>query len=264
VNDRVNKTFKAADIKKVVTASGRTKDAAKKRADDFAYVAGKGNFDEQAKEINLQVMEVPAITKDSFIPGAGQNKSVSKFAFSESKNSVSDPIKIQGGYAVYQITEKIPAGYMNFDEIKNTVLLPRVKAEKKLDLLKQSMMDLRSKITGNDLKSLKTLNPQLNIQQADSFTVAKPYPAIGNDYAFDYELYKLKDGQISEPIRTQRGYYLVQMLHVTPFDSTKFKAQFDSIRNSLLEQKKQDILQEWISDLRDKAKIVDNRDKYFR
>jgi parvulin-like peptidyl-prolyl isomerase len=264
VLDRQKKTFKIADIKKLVTASSKTKDAARKRAEDFAYISNKGNFDEEARLTNLQVLDVPPITKSSFIPGAGQNKNVTKFAFSEGVNSISDPIKIQGGFAVYKITDKIKEGYMNYDEIKNTTVLPKVKNEKKLDLIKQIMLDLKSKIANNDLKSLKTVNPQMNILQADSFSVSKPNPAIGSDFSFNDALFKLQDGQISEPIRTQKGYYLVQMLHVTPFDQNKYLSQSDAIRNSLLEQKKQTFVQEWLNDLKDKSKIVDNRDKFFR
>jgi hypothetical protein len=38
----------------------------------------------------------------------------------------------------------------------------------------------------------------------------------------------------------------------------------DSIRTSMIDTKKQAITAQWISDLKDRADIVDNRDKYFR
>ncbi len=264
VNDKQKKLFKFADLKKPVKTSSRTKDAVRKRAEDFAYISKKGNFDEEAAKLNMKAVEVPPITKESFIPGAGQNKTVSKFAFNEKKGSVSDPIKIQTGYAVYLIVDRQPAGYSNFDDIKATTITQQVRLEKKLDILKQQAMDMKGKITNNDLMSLKNINPQLNIQTADSVTVSKPVPQIGADFDFYSALFKLQNGQISEPIRTQKGYYLVQVKNITPFDPEKFKTQADAIRTGLIQNRKQTILQEWLADLKEKAVIVDNRDKFFR
>ncbi len=96
VKGKSSKEFKFADIKKMVTASTKTKDMARKKAEDFSFISKKGNFDEEAKKLGLAVVEVPSpVTKDAFIPGAGQNKSVSKFALGEKKGSVSDPFPAQ-------------------------------------------------------------------------------------------------------------------------------------------------------------------------
>ncbi len=264
VLDRQKKIFKLVDIKKVVKPSSKTTDAVRKRAEDFTFITKKGNYDEEAAKINMKVVEVPPITKTSFIPGAGQNKTVSNFGFNGQKGDISDPIKIQGGYAVYYIAEKIPAGYMNFEEIKNTAVLPRVKLEKKLDMLKQQAADLRSKVAGNDLNSLKNVNAQITVQTADSVSVAKPAPQIGTDPDFNNAVFKMQNGQLSDPIRTQRGYYIVQMKNITPFDQNNFASKSESIMNALLTQKKQSIVQDWITNLKDRAVIVDNRERFFR
>src|SRR4030095_896858 len=67
VKGRQNKEFKFADIKKIVKPSSKTKDAARKRAEDFAYISRKGNFDEEAKKIGLMVIEIPQpVTKGAF------------------------------------------------------------------------------------------------------------------------------------------------------------------------------------------------------
>lgn len=263
INDRQKKLFKAADIKMLVKTSSKTKDVIRKRAEDLTFVARKENFEEEAKKLNLLVLDIPAITKTSFIPGAGQNQNVIKFAFSESKKSVSDPIKIQGGYAVYYITDKLDAGYMNFDEIKDNVIKPKVLQEKKLDIIKPRMQDLKTKISNNDLNSIKTTDQSVYVTSVDSFSVSKPDPVIGSDFELTNALFKLSNGQISDPIRTNKGYYIVQIKNITPFDQEKFKTQSDIIRQQLTMQKKQTIVQDWLADLKDRAVIVDNRDKFF-
>jgi hypothetical protein len=54
------------------------------------------------------------------------------------------------------------------------------------------------------------------------------------------------------------------MKNITPFDQAKFQQEYDKIKTSLITQKKQTIVQDWIAELKDKAVIVDNRDKLFR
>lgn len=264
INDRQKKEFKIADIKIQVKATTKTKDAVRKRAEDFSFISSKGNFDEEAVKANLKILDIPSFTKNSFMPGQGQSKALAKFAFGESKGSVSEPIKVQGGYAVYYLVDKMPKGYQNFEEIKQATLLPRLRVEKKLDMLRQIAQDMKGKISGGDLNSLKQYDPNLNVTKIDSFTVSKPNPLIGSDYDFTNDLYKLQNGQISEPIRTKKGYYLVQMLQVTPFDVNKFNSEKNAIRESMIASKKQAITGQWVSDLKDRAKIVDNRDKFFR
>lgn len=264
VKDKQRKLFKVADIKKQVTSSSRTKDIARKRAEDFAYVSRKANFDEEAAKLNLKVQEIPPVTRTSFIPGAGQNPTVVKFAFNESRGSVSDPVKIQGGYGVYLLTEKIDAGIVSLNEIKETVIKPKAILEKKLDILKQKAADLRTKIAGNDINSLKAADPSINIISVDSVSVSKPNQQVGSDFRLTNVIFKMTYGQISEPIRTDAGYYIVQMRNITPFDNDKYKSQADNIREQLLLTKKQNITQQWLANLKEHAVIVDNRDKFFK
>ncbi len=123
---------------------------------------------------------------------------------------------------------------------------------------------MKSKIQSNDINTLKNINPQLTINRADTVTVSAPNPMIGADFDFSNIVFKLQNGQISDPIRTQRGYYIVQMRNILPVDQTKFQAEYQNIKTQLLNNKKQTIVQDWLADLKEKAVIVDNRDKMFR
>lgn len=264
VTGRSNKEFKFADMKKMVTASGKTKDAARKKAEDFAFISKEGNMDEEAKKLGIQIVDLPTlITADGMVPGAGQNKIVNNFAMQNKKGTISDPIKIQNGYAVYLIADKFAAGIAPFEEVKATQVANMVKLQKKLDMLKQQANDLKGKSGGNIL-SLKASNPQLNIQTADSISASKPAPMVGNDPDFNNTVFKLQAGQISEPIRTLKGYYLVQVKAIDQFDNNKYQQEYNTIRTQLVAQKKQTIVQDWLAEMKKNAKIVDNRDKYFR
>lgn len=261
--DKQKKTFKIAEIKTVVKASTRTKDAARKRAEDFVFVVRKSNFEEEAKKLGLKVDEITQFNKNVYMDQTGKLKGVEKFVREEKKGSVSDPIKSSVGYGVYLMVEKTPEGYQNFDAIKVQMIAPKVKLEKKLDQLKQMAADLKSKITGNDINTINGVN-NTKIEKADSVSVSKPVPVIGNDYDFSNVVFKMNAGQISDPIRTQRGYYIVKIDMMTPFDQNKYNTESEKIRTELVKAKKQSIAQDWLTELKEKAKIIDNRDKFFR
>ena len=95
INDRQKKLFKAADIKKLVKTSSKTKDVIRKRAEDLTFVARKENFEEEAKKLNLPVWIYRQLHKTSFIPGAGQNQNVTKFAFNEAKKASVTQLKFR-------------------------------------------------------------------------------------------------------------------------------------------------------------------------
>ncbi|MBN8570120.1 MAG: peptidylprolyl isomerase [Ignavibacteria bacterium] len=264
VKGKSKKEFKVAEIKKTVTAGARTKDIAKKKAESFYLDVDKGaNIDTLAKQLNMVCTTTPDVLKDGFIPGAGQNKKLMKLALDSKPKKVFEPVKIQGGYGVYELIEKTPAGYRNFDSIKTTMIKPKVVEQKKFAVLKQMATDLRAKIQNNDIKSLSTLTPPSVVETADSVSVSKPAPKIGQDFAVSDAIFSLKQGEISQPVKGSKGYYLVQLNNVTPFNNDDYLKAYNEIRNGLLAQKKQSVVQEWLQKMQNEADIIDNRDRFF-
>lgn len=264
VKGKSKKEFKVAEIKKTVTAGARTKDIAKKKAESFYLDVDKGgNIDTLAKHLNLVCTTTPDVLKDGFIPGAGQNKKLMKLALDSKPKKVFEPVKIQGGYGVYELIEKTPAGYRNFDSIKTTMVKPKVVEQKKFAVLKQMATDLRAKIQNNDIKSLSTLTPPSVVETADSVSVSKPAPKIGQDFAVSDAIFSLKQGEISQPVKGSKGYYLIQLNSVTPFNNDDYLKAYNDIRNGLLSQKKQSVVQEWLQKMQNEADIIDNRDRFF-
>ncbi|MBN1634477.1 MAG: peptidylprolyl isomerase [Ignavibacteria bacterium] len=265
VNNRSKKEFKVAEIKKTVSVSEITRNALRNKARDFWRDLDEGiKFDSVANNFKLQVSQTPEITKSSgMIPGAGQNKALFNFAFKNKVGSFIEPVKVQGGYGIYEITEKIPEGYKNFDSIKTTMIKPLVVQEKIYERLKQAATELRARIQGGNLMSLKPLYTMYNFDTADSVSVSKPNSIIGLDYGFFNAAFKLQNGEISEPIRGNNGYYIVKMLNITPFNEQDYNIKSIEIRKQMMATKQQSAIQEYMSKLQNDADIEDNRELYM-
>ncbi len=258
------KEFKVAQINKTVVPSSRSKQIVKKKAEDMYSELSKGKIlDSIAKENNLTVQTSPDINRDGQVPLAGANKKVLKTAFDNKVNYIMEPVKIQGGYAIYEVYEKKPEGYQNFDSIKVNIIKPRVVNQKKYNILLGSATDLESKINNFDLSSLKDVAPQYSYGVADSFKVSKPNPSIGTDYALSYAVMKMKPGEISKPIKGIKGYYIVKLNSITEFSEQDYVLKAPEIRKTLLTAKKQMFVSDWLAKMQNEAVIVDNRDKYY-
>ena len=48
-------------------------------------------------------------------------------------------------------------------------------------------------------------------ETADSFSVTKPNPAFGQDYALANAVFKLKPGEISKSVKGVKGVYIVKL-----------------------------------------------------
>lgn len=275
VKGKSKKEFKIAELKKPVTASTRTKDIARKKASDFIkeLEKGQGSFlscnagkkliiDSLAKNMNLMVTLTPEVSKGGFVPGAGQNANIIKFGLENSIDKVFGPVKVQGGYGVYQINQKISEGYKNFDSIKTTMIKPKLQQKKKFEVMMQTANELKSKIQNNDLNSLKSNYPQYIVETSDSVSISKPDPKLGLDYKLLNTVFSLKAGEISpEPIKGDRGYYIVKVNWITPFNEAEYLSKQQDIRKQLLMTKQQTAVQEWMQNLQNSADIEDNRDR---
>ncbi len=256
------KEFKVAQIVKSVEPSSRSKQLVKRKAEDFYSDMGRGkNMDSLAKQSDLKVLLSPDINKDGPVPGT-TSKGVLKFIFDNKINAFTQPVKTQTGYGIYEIMEKKPEGYQNFDSIKVSLIKPQVINEKKYKILLGIATDLEGKIKNGDINSLKEIAPQYTYDAVDSFTVSKP-KVIGQDFGVSSALIKMKPGEISKPIKGTKGYYIIKVNSITEFNEQDYLLKAPEIQKNLLTSKRQAIVSEWLSKMQNDADIVDNRDKYF-
>ena len=262
VTDETNKKYVVEQIINKVQESATTKDFVYNAAKDFAYLADKNGFEKEAELGNYKIQQSTAFMKNTTtIPGVGPNKRMINFAFENGLNDISDAIKEPNGFVVAKISEIIPEGIQKFEDVKPRVrelLIKEKQYEKGLQLATEVM-----KKAGNDLEKVPQIDPRLNVVNTGNFNTTTVIPNVGRDNAFIQHALMLKKGEVSEPFKSLRGYYVVELTEKTPFDSTLFKAQSSTIRNSLIQEKKNAALNEWLTLIKDKADIVDNRYMFY-
>ena len=258
-----------SDIKYIVEmvvnpleVSATTKDLLQSSAQDFAYIANKNGFESEAKLLNYKVQESGAFNEDAVsIPGLGQNNNIVEFAFDNSLNSVSEPFRLSQGYVVVMVSEVTNEGVKSFDEVEN-IIKPQVIREKQFEKAKQLLEGIKNKIDG-DLSKAATINPKLTYNQAKDFSPSGVVAGIGKDWGFIETAMKADLDKVTGPVRGYRGEYLIKVTQRTPFDSSAYEIQRNTIRDRIIRQKENTVLNQWIEELKKKADIVDNRTQFF-
>ena len=103
-----------------------------------------------------------------------------------------------------------------------------------------------------------------NLQKTGSFKATDAPQGVGRDYAFIGQVTSLKPGEMSKPFEGTRGFFIVKVLSKTAFDSTQYAGEKNTLRDQILQEKRNRMFSDWITALRDKADIEDNREKFFR
>jgi parvulin-like peptidyl-prolyl isomerase len=258
-----NRELKIANLKLSVRASSETIESQRKRAEDFSHMVSGKNFVQEASALGLEVKSTPPFTKDSPIPGIGMNKSISDWAFSNKIGSVSPVFKIRGGFAVFTITEIKEAGIRPLEEVKEAIKV-RVRREKLKNKAYEYLTTLRKKLNESEgLDAITKFDSTLEVKTASGFTLSGGIPGIGTDENVLGKLLDLKVNQISEPIKGNSFVYIIQLVNKTPFDSTLYKSQYETLKEQIYNEKRNTLFFTWLDNLKKNSKIVDNRALYF-
>jgi peptidyl-prolyl cis-trans isomerase D len=264
VHGRDARELKIAHIDMKISPSSQTKNDLYDRARDFAFNARETEFTKEAQQMSFEVRETQVQEKSTVVPGLGMLPQVPRWAFANKVGAVSEPFTIPNGSVVLTVSQTKDAGLKPFDEVKEQVR-PLALREKKLERAKTIANELRQKLGSSDsLTRIASFNQAVKVQELPSFTLGGSIPGIGRDPYFLGAVAGLQPGQISQAVRSQRGAYIIQLLSASQFDSASFKSQREGLMSRLLQEKRNRFFSDWLTKLKDKADIEDNRDQFFR
>ncbi len=264
VTGRDNRELKLATATMKVKASSKSADDAVSGAQDFAYLAGDEGFEKAAETSSYQVRETPEFVQGSVIPGIGVNDAVMHFAFQKKLDALSEPLNVTGGVAVFKISGVRPEGARPFDDVK-PMLRFQVLREKKMEKLKEEVDAFYKGINATtDLLAAAKGVPKAVSQKTGAFKLQDAPLGVGRDYTFIGQVAKLNPGEITKPFEGTRGYYIAKLVSRSAFDSTRYVSEKSTLRDQILQEKRNRLFSDWITALREKADIEDNRDRYYR
>jgi peptidyl-prolyl cis-trans isomerase D len=223
----------------------------RKKAEDILKLAKKGgNFEDLAKKNSED-----RSTKDKGgdLGWIIQGQTVAEFekaAFSLPKGSISDLVKTQYGFHIIKVLDKETAHTKAFEEVKDSIRAPLMLS--KADKLASDTADqLSAAIRKSSKSSLDDLAKQFHLTVGETRPVSSTDPLLelGNSQDIKDAIFRLRPGELSAPVRTDRGYVVLALKEVQPAHQGSLEEVREKVITELKQQKATELVRTKADDL---------------
>jgi len=140
-----------------------------------------------------------------------------KVAFSLPKGSISDLVKTQYGFHIIKVIDREMARTKTFDEVRPMILeaLQQQKAEQMADDTSNQIAD---QIRRSGRLQIDDLGKQFNmiVEDTQPLESGQPILQLGNSPEIADTVFRLRQGDVSAPIRTDLGYAVLSVKEIEP------------------------------------------------
>jgi len=244
------------DIQKKLT-DNKAKSLAYDEAEAVSDIAFEGeDLIKAAKERHLKILTTDFFSSKGTIEGISNPSQFAAVAFDLSAMEISDVQELGDGYYILQLLDKIPP------EIPP---IEKVEIEVRVDLIKEKQ-DQKAKADSSAflaaLKSGKTMNDagkqfDLEPKTTGFFNRNSSIPNIGFERDISEAAFQLtREKKLPENVlKGSKGYYVIQFKDRKIPDSDAFEKEKEDIKERLLAQKKSEIFDALLAQLKSKSDI---------
>jgi peptidyl-prolyl cis-trans isomerase D len=241
----------------------KAKREASRIADDAFYSLFRSrNLEGFAREKDLPIKTTGFFKEGDEIPEIGRNPSFYSSAFSLKVGEISPVINIPPNFYILKLVNKKESRIPSLEEVKGEAKqkVIGVKAEEKA---RQVAEDLLSQIRKG--KVLNQIGKERGLQMEETGFFNRTggvVPKIGPAGEFMGMLSSLteKNPIPKEVLRTKDGYFVVRLSAFEPADQNKFLSIKKDLEKRLIYQKGEEFFQNWLGQLRAKAKTEINKE----
>ncbi len=263
VTDKSSKEVKYSVLSVSPKLTGASKNSIKREALSFyTQVKDGANFDTLANKLNLAGNETAFFKKDQTILG---NNWVNHFAFSNKVGTLSEPQEFDNyGIVVILVSGSREKGLIPFED-KKAEIESIVVNRKKLDYLKPIAEEIAKMVkSGGFDDNIKLKYPKADLLNSSIKNNGIITGVAGREFAVTNTAFKLNNGEISNAIRGNKGYYIVQMNNKSVPTDEQVSSSFAEYYNQQVKNNERQIYYQWFKEIKEQAEIEDFRAKYYR
>jgi peptidyl-prolyl cis-trans isomerase D len=170
-------------------------------------------------------------------------------------------IRTQYGFHIIKVLDKETAHTTPFDEVKDSIRAPLLL--QKVDMEAGNIADkISAEIRQSNKTTLDGLAQQYHLTLAETRPVAanEPLLELGNSQDVKDQLFRLRQGDLSLPIRTDRGYVVISVQQILPTHQGTLEEVREKVFTELKQQKAAQLAQSKTADLERRVKAGEKFD----
>jgi peptidyl-prolyl cis-trans isomerase D len=262
VDEKKGDTIAVRHILLPITQSDSSATTVDRKADELARIAASsdkpGVLEEAAKQLGLQikkgsVLETDALTIDGkFVPSVGP------WAFQGARvGETSELFDSEDGYYLGRLDSLTKGGVPSVDQAKAEIRAT-LAIQKKLDKLMPRAQQFAATAARTTLEDAAR-GAGLQVRKSEPFTRVGGAEGIGRLNQAIGAAFSLPIGAVSAPIRVYDGIFVERVDQRVLKEKSEWEKQKDAQRATVLQQLRQQRVRDFLTNLRDNAKIVDKR-----
>ncbi len=233
-----------------------------RKADSLANLAGSSDdgrkFDAAAQRLGLQARRVTAFENEPLSYAGRPVPSVSAWAFSGARaGETSELFDAPDAYYLARLDSLAPGGPQTFEAAKAEVR-ERVLREKKLQQLVPRARQLAQAVAGSSLEAAAAAQ-KLTVEKTPLFTRSSLVPGLGQFSEAVGAAFGVPEGKLTAPVVSRDGVYVLRVDRRVAADKGRWLAQKAQQRQQVTQALRQQRVREYLADLKESAKIEDNR-----
>ena len=200
------------------------------KAEDVLKKAKSGaNFEDLAKKYS----EDTTASKGGDLDWIVEGQTVPEFehaAFSLPKGSISDLVKTQYGFHIIKVLDKETAHTKSFDEVRSQI--EPIVREDKVNAEASKLSDqMASAVRQSNRQTLDALAKKFDLQVGSTPPVAATEPVgdLGSSPDLQQTLFSLRQGDISAPLRIERGTVILSLKDIQPAHAATLAEDRDTV-----------------------------------
>jgi peptidyl-prolyl cis-trans isomerase D len=237
-----------------------TTDSLQTEARTIAEAIHKVGFEKAAQDLHLKIFQTAPFAQGMFVKDLGYVPRIVSFAFNYKVGDVSSAIETESSYYFVKITEALPERVKPLDEVRPQ-LIAQIRSDRSRDEATATAESIRKAIlSGADFAAAAKAHGYA-AKETPLFKLNDAIPGIGTNTAFSVACRYLQTGAVSPPIAGEGRVFIIKLLQKTEPDMAKYADERAKIMDDLRNELASRFVSEWYQGVREKAQVVDLREK---
>jgi len=214
-------------------------------------LARTAGMSKAAAEKGLSVTTVGPIAQGDILPGIGNAPEFVNALFSAKKNDPPASVPLPRAYAIYQVTEIEPPQTPTFEQVKAKVE-EQFKSQRAQAQLAQKTQQLSDRARAEHDLGKAAKEAGATLKTSELVGRDSQVPEVGAMSGAASAAFDLKPGEISTPIQSATNGIVLKLLEVQAPSPEQDKQNWDSVKDTLLQQKRNEIEELYVENLHDR------------